>query len=104
VRYARKNPHAKRRTRSFWVKADPAAVFIAVDHSSAECVGSMRMRGPPASFKLASKVRASAKVTKRYHPPSAPHQRPLALDTVPSDVRARLRSVFEALDPLRLLD
>jgi hypothetical protein len=56
------------------------------------------------SFKLASKVRAGAKVTKRYHPPAAPYQRLLALDAVPSDIKARLRSVFEALDPLRLLD
>ena len=56
------------------------------------------------SFKLASKVRAGAKVTKRYHPPAAPYQRLLALDVVASDSKARLRSVFEALDPLRLLD
>jgi hypothetical protein len=56
------------------------------------------------SFKLASKTRAGAKVTKRYHPPAAPYQRLLASDAVSPSVKTRLRSVFEALDPLRLLD
>lgn len=56
------------------------------------------------SFKLASKARVGAKVTKRYHPPATPYQRLLALDCVPSDIKERLRKVFEALDPLRLLD
>ena len=56
------------------------------------------------SFKLASKVRTGAKVTKRYHPPASPYQRLLALDDVPSEIKMRLRAVFAVLDPLRLLD
>jgi hypothetical protein len=56
------------------------------------------------SFKLASKVRSGAKVTKRYHPPASPYQRLLALDAVPSETKTRLRTIFAGLDPLRLLD
>jgi hypothetical protein len=55
------------------------------------------------SFKLAEKHRDGARVHKRYHPPATPYQR-LLEDTRTSDAtRTHLRSVFAALDPVRLL-
>jgi len=56
------------------------------------------------SFKLASKTRVGARVTKRYHPPATPCARLLASDAVPDSTKARLRAVLGTLDPLRLLD
>lgn len=56
------------------------------------------------SFKLASKQRDGARVTKRYHPPASPYQRLLASDAMPAESKARLKDVFTSLDPLRLLD
>jgi hypothetical protein len=56
------------------------------------------------SFKLAAKERHGARVTKRYHPPAAPYQRLLESDSVATEIKCRLRSIFALLDPLRLLD
>ena len=56
------------------------------------------------SFKLATKTRVGARVTKRYHVPATPCARLLALDAVPDVVKERLRAVAEALDPIALLD
>ena len=56
------------------------------------------------SFKLAEKSRTGAQVTKRYHAPQTPCERLLAYQTVPDAMKARLREVAEALDPLQLLE
>jgi hypothetical protein len=56
------------------------------------------------SFKLASKERDGAKVTKRYHTPASPYQRLLASDAIPAETKTRLKTVFAGLDPLRLLN
>ena len=56
------------------------------------------------SFKLASKTRVGAHVTKRYHAPVTPSARLLELAAVPDATKDKLRSVATALDPLRLLD
>jgi hypothetical protein len=56
------------------------------------------------SFKLASKQRDGARVTKRYHAPLSPYQRLLASEAMPAASKARLKDVFASLDPLRLLD
>jgi hypothetical protein len=56
------------------------------------------------SFKLASKERNGAKVTKRYHPPATPYQRLLVSEAVPEEIKSKLRGIFAVLDPLRLLD
>jgi hypothetical protein len=56
------------------------------------------------SFKLASRTRVGARVSKRYHSPLTPCARLMASDAVPEEVKARLRNVAETLDPLRLLD
>ncbi len=56
------------------------------------------------SFKLASKTRIGARVTKRYHPPATPCARLLASDAIPEQTKERLRTVLPTLDPLRLLD
>jgi hypothetical protein len=56
------------------------------------------------SFKLASKTRSGAHVSKRYHAPQTPCARLLASNAVPEHVKTRLREVAETLDPLRLLD
>jgi hypothetical protein len=55
------------------------------------------------SFKLASKKRDGAKVTKRYHPPATPYQRLLADPRTSETVRARLTALQATLDPVRLL-
>lgn len=56
------------------------------------------------SFKLASKTRVGARVTKRYDLPATPSTRLLASEAVPEEVKDKLRAVASSLDPLRLLD
>lgn len=56
------------------------------------------------SFKLASKTRVGAHVSKRYHAPQTPCQRLLASEAVPEEVKAKLRETAAQLDPLRLLE
>jgi hypothetical protein len=55
------------------------------------------------SFKLASKARDGAKVTKRYHPPATPYQRLLADPRTSETTRVRLSALQATLDPVRLL-
>jgi len=55
------------------------------------------------SFKLASKTRDAARVTKRYHPPATPYQRLLADPRTSETVRARVSALQATLDPVRLL-
>ncbi len=56
------------------------------------------------SFKLMEKSRTGAQVTKRYHAPQTPAERLLASEAIPDPMKARLRTVQEQLDPLRLLE
>jgi hypothetical protein len=56
------------------------------------------------SFKLASKHRDGAKVTKRYHPPLTPCDRILQTEDVPAATKDKLREVSAQLDPLKLLE
>ena len=55
------------------------------------------------SFKLASKRRDGARVSKRYHPPATPGQRLLADPRTPAPVRDRITELSATLDPIRLL-
>jgi hypothetical protein len=55
------------------------------------------------SFKLQSKTREGAKVTKKYHPPATPCARLLAHASVTAATKEKLRSERECLDPLELL-
>jgi hypothetical protein len=56
------------------------------------------------SFKLASKHRDGAKVTKRYHPPLTPCDRLLQTEGIPLAAKAKLREASAQLDPLKLLE
>jgi hypothetical protein len=56
------------------------------------------------SFKLAEKSRTGAQVSKRYHAPQTPCERLLGCQTISEPMKARLREVAEALDPLQLLE
>lgn len=56
------------------------------------------------SFKLAEKTRSGAQVTKRYHAPQTPCERLLGCEIISEAMKARLREVCEALDPLQLLE
>jgi hypothetical protein len=56
------------------------------------------------SFKLASKQRDGAKVTKRYHPPQTPCERLLQADSIPTAAKSKLCEVSANLDPLKLLE
>jgi hypothetical protein len=56
-----------------------------------------------ASFKLASKTRDGARVTKRYHKPMTPCDRLLADQRVGQDVRDHVLALRADLDPVRLL-
>jgi hypothetical protein len=56
------------------------------------------------SFKLKSKIRVGAKVTKTYHVPATPYERLLASDRVNDQCKDNLRQVFENLDPVELLN
>ena len=55
------------------------------------------------SFKLASKRRDGARVSKRYHAPATPAQRLLADPRTPAAVTGRVAEMAAALDPIRLL-
>ena len=55
------------------------------------------------SFKLASKRREGARVSKRYHPPATPCQRLLADPRTPPEVCERVAELAARLDPIRLL-
>lgn len=55
------------------------------------------------SFKLKSKVRDGAKVTKKYHVPATPYERLLASDRVADECKDQLRQTFSTLDPVELL-
>ena len=55
------------------------------------------------SFKLASKHREGAHVSKRYHPPQTPCERLLQAE-LPENAKIQLRTVASALDPLKLLE
>jgi hypothetical protein len=55
------------------------------------------------SFKLRSKTRVGAKVKKVYHKPATPCERLLAHAAVAEEVRQKLRSERDRLDPLELL-
>ena len=56
------------------------------------------------SFKLAEKHRQGAQVSKRYHPPETPYERLLRAETLSDAIKAKLREVGIALDPLKLLE
>ena len=55
------------------------------------------------SFKLKSKTRDGARVSKKYHPPATPCDRLLASASVTEHVKAALRKQFSELDPVCLL-
>ena len=55
------------------------------------------------SFKLKSKTRDGAKVSKKYEKPATPYQRLLASDRISDEHKERLRSAFAELDPVQLL-
>ncbi len=55
------------------------------------------------SFKLASKLRDGAQVTKRSHAPATPHQRLLADPRTTEATRVRVEALHATLDPVRLL-
>jgi hypothetical protein len=55
------------------------------------------------SFKLKSKTRCGAKVSKKYQKPATPYERLLADDRLTSQCKDRLRQIFESLDPVHLL-
>lgn len=55
------------------------------------------------SFKLKSKTRHGARVTKRYEAPLTPLERVLRSSSVPQATRQRLQEEFRALDPVDLL-
>jgi hypothetical protein len=55
------------------------------------------------SFKLATKARDGAKVTKRYHRPATPCERLIADARTSEEIRQRLTTQRARLDPVRLL-
>jgi hypothetical protein len=56
------------------------------------------------SFKLKSKIRVGAKVSKKYYTPATPYERLLANDRVTTACKEQLRHTFSALDPVQLLN
>jgi hypothetical protein len=55
------------------------------------------------SFKLKSKTRDGAKVSKQYEKPATPYERLLASDRVTNERKEQLRQMFSVLDPVQLL-
>ena len=56
------------------------------------------------SFKLKSKRRDGAKVTKEYHLPATPYERLLSSDRVTLENKEQLQQAFATLDPVHLLN
>ena len=56
------------------------------------------------SFKLESKTREGAKVTKKYFDPATPYERLLADSRVTEECKEQLRLTFSTLDPVHLLN
>ena len=56
------------------------------------------------SFKLKSRIREGAKVTKKYYLPATPYERLLADDRVTNACKEQLRQTFCTLDPVQLLN
>ena len=54
-------------------------------------------------FKLKSKTRVGAKVSKKYEPPETPYERLLVNSRMTEPQKAALRETFNSLDPVRLL-
>ena len=54
-------------------------------------------------FKLKSKTRVGAKVSKKYEPPVTPYERLLANPQMTDGQKDALRETFNSLDPVRLL-
>jgi hypothetical protein len=55
------------------------------------------------SFKLKSKTRQGAKVSKKYETPATPYERLLASERTTNECKQNLRQIFFALDPVYLL-
>ena len=55
------------------------------------------------SFKLKSKTREGARVTKSYHAPATPYQRLIDSTSIPESTKEQLRAQFLSLDPILLL-
>lgn len=55
------------------------------------------------SFKLADKSRDGAKVRKSCHPPATPYQRLMADARASTEVKLRIKTQYDGLDPVRLL-
>jgi hypothetical protein len=56
------------------------------------------------SFKLKSKTRAGANITKKYHLPATPYERLLTDERVTVESKKQLRHIFSTLDPVQLLN
>ena len=56
------------------------------------------------SFKLKSKTRDGAKVTKKYHVPATPYERLLTSDRVTTECKEQAAAGFSTLDPVQLLN
>lgn len=54
-------------------------------------------------FKLKSKTRNGAKISKKYEVPASPYERLLADNRVSEGQKEKLRATFTSLDPVRLL-
>ncbi len=55
------------------------------------------------SFKLKSKTRTGARVSKRYHAPVTPYDRVMAATSIPETMKEHLRVLFHQLDPIELI-
>jgi hypothetical protein len=55
------------------------------------------------SFKLQSKIRKGARLSRKYDKPTTPYERLLASDQIADQQKEQLRRTFAALDPIQLL-
>jgi hypothetical protein len=55
------------------------------------------------SFKLQSKIRKGARLSRKYDKPATPYERLLASDKITDEQKDQLRQTFATLDPIQLL-
>ncbi len=68
-----------------------------------ELLGYRRFEGIAAAQAI-GRLYGASQVSKRYHPPETPYERLLQAETLSDAIKAKLREVSIALDPLKLLE
>lgn len=91
IEFTRARPY--RKNDQAWIEQKNGSVVRRLEGLAAGGLARLFVNFFQHSFKLASKTRVGARVTKRYHLPVTPSARLLASEAVPEGVKDKLRAV-----------